>query len=166
MREIGSNRKYCDKGYQAACCTTDVSSMKLYDQCAWTETPECGMGSCNHDTVAFSSWGSGEAECKAQSPTVPDILKAKYCCEQPDKKAQWSDCDWSFDRNFYQGLEGQKKKSVSCNSDCPSDQYRLALDRTSCKSGTSRGWCCKAEYKTETKRASEDDLFFEKSLKG
>ncbi|TPX10951.1 uncharacterized protein E0L32_008157 [Thyridium curvatum] len=114
-REIGSNSEHCattsynslSPSYQAACCTTETDSMKLYSQCDWTSTrnknfPNCDAGSCGADVVAYSGDGSGDATCWGgwYRYGMEDSSKNKYCCSQPE---QDKNEDYQFEdalRNF------------------------------------------------------------------
>lgn len=150
--EIGSNDKYCRQKYQAACCTTDTKSMRLYSRCEWGEYPICdsqeGCPDSSKDTLlAASSTGSGAAHCNLRgiSSDFQDfwVQQRKYCCDTSDEDQSFSDCEW------YDGIGyGLGTSEYRCRSGCPNDRVRIAMDGSSelCEAGGSRSRCCVPKY--------------------
>jgi GH18 family chitinase len=164
--EVGSNFQHCSNNkndYQAACCTTDTSSMKLYSQCDWAgDAPKCGKGQCkdSQSVVALSTTGSGGNYCNPSSVTYTltgqdaTYEERKYCCDQDDN-VKWSDCQW------YDALgisESVFQVIGFCDNNCPSDRVRVALDQHGgdCKGDGGRAKCCIAKYSTVSKRSYTD----------
>ncbi|OBT56197.1 hypothetical protein VE04_02873 [Pseudogymnoascus sp. 24MN13] len=161
-REVGSNSKYCDKNYQAACCTVDddkgelLPALKLYENCDWAQAPMCDLGMC---TFAGSMWptelvdsstGSGGARCNARSYDVREgtmeVQERKYCCDQSNKNRKWSSCTWE---KYGRGSAGAR-----CYPNCPGSKTRVAMDTwgDGCKSRGARAYCCDADlYDLETR---------------
>lgn len=102
--EVGSNNKYCKQNYQAACCTTDSKSMRLYTKCEWGQYPMCnnqagcpGSDQSKKTLLASSSGGSGGGSCnmwKAGGPGsgVFEVQQRKFCCDTSDTKTT---CEWN-----------------------------------------------------------------------
>jgi chitinase len=173
MIEIGSNKNYCKKNYQAACCRTGGKSIAVYDTCDWAESPMCDAGDCSHyaymkNQLFTSSTGSGGAVCNMRWATMQgdyDVQRRKYCCDTDIPGQKWTECERAFSLGSPQG-------SGFCNSDCPSGKIKVGLDRYSenCryKSGT-EAICCKpvvyTEVKTDNPLLAEDakaiDAFFD-----
>jgi len=165
MVEVGSNSIYCNKGYQAACCTTDTDSTTLYDNCAWGSSPNCDRGSCTgakSTEIALSTSGSGGAICSPR--TYTDVLgqfgpndeyqQRKYCCDQSEERQTWDDCVWYDNYGF---IPAGSANSF-CASGCPPHLTRVAMDKDGgqCrKKGGARAKCCSVGFKTITKRSSE-----------
>ncbi|RLL97667.1 hypothetical protein CFD26_105658 [Aspergillus turcosus] len=159
--EVGSNGQHCNNNnYQAACCTFDTPSMKLYSQCTWAESPKCEEGVCLNSLVAESSTGSGGDYCRwktfrytwnGQEATYQE---RKYCCDEKDD-TKWEDCEW-FDNV---GIFPADSAAVEgyCASGCPSDRVRVALEtRNGCEGDGGRVRCCKPKYTTVSKRSYTD----------
>lgn len=157
--EVGSNDKYCRKKYQAACCTTNKKSMKLYTTCEWGEYPMCnnqagcpGTDSAKNKLLASSPSGSGGASCNmlAFNPYDDDsweVQSQKYCCDTSDTKASWGDCQW-YDSL---GLMPSGAPDKFCASGCPADRVRVAMDGLSKEcyvggAGGARSRCCLPNY--------------------
>ncbi|KAG9251358.1 putative class V chitinase [Emericellopsis atlantica] len=174
-KEIGSNAAYCDlkggaqgiagaKKYQAACCTVDTQSMELYSQCSWQDWPVCANGSCgDDDTIAESHTGSGDARCIGwySLEDSDGFGPRKYCCDQPDENTAWSSCDW------YDNLGSSTSEFPSdyCHANCPDGDVRVAMEQSECAGGSARARCCKPDYKTLTKRFSNDeDVYYDSML--
>jgi GH18 family chitinase len=169
--EIGSHSRDCENNnYQAACCTFDTPSMKLYSQCTWAESPKCDEGVCPNTLVAESSTGSGGDYCKwktfkytwnGQEATYQE---RKYCCDQKDD-TKWEDCEW-FDNV---GIFSVDSAAVDgyCASGCPNDRVRVALEtRNGCEGDGGRARCCKPKYITLSKRSYTDaETSLEQSVK-
>lgn len=158
--EVGSLKTHCNNSkYQAACCTTGKKSMELYDQCGWTESPMCMLGSCSssQEEVARSPSGSGNAVCNVEIWNHPygdgtvKIQERKLCCDQEDNK-KWDDCQW------YDNLGPGKDDDKYCRSGCPSDRVRVAMDAYWNKDGNfecargARARCCIPKHQTIEKR--------------
>ncbi|KAH7124726.1 putative class V chitinase [Dactylonectria macrodidyma] len=147
-REIGGNSQYCNRvtgwmTYQAACCSVQTDNMELYGQCDWTGWPSCGLETCNKETVASSSIGSGASACLGG--------ERKYCCDQDEKK--WTGCGWYSDLDF-----GETQHSSSmCFSNCPSDMVRVAMSNKDCKSGA-KARCCDPSITEESKSTQDSYL--------
>ncbi|RYP56698.1 hypothetical protein DL771_011637 [Monosporascus sp. 5C6A] len=131
--EIGSNSLYCRWGYQAACCTTNHKSMRLYTTCEWGEKPMCdAQEGCPNspfsELLAVSSSGTGGGSCNMRSAGVPAstwvLQEQKFCCDTSDKQRTFSDCEW------YDGIGPRPDGSTEdwCRSGCPGDRVRVALD--------------------------------------
>lgn len=93
--EIGSNNMYCRWNYQAACCTKEQKSMKLYTTCEWGEKPVCDAqkGCPNNpfrELMAWSSSGTGGGSCNMRSGGFPAsewvVQGQKFCCDTSDEK--------------------------------------------------------------------------------
>lgn len=167
--EIGSNSKYCDSGYQAACCklTDDASkpirAMELYGNCNWALADQCALGKCsppNSKLLVESSTGSGGAVCRLVLSEPRQALRGsrgprkseerKYCCSEGAENRKWSNCEW------YSRL-GQGQAGQSCLSGCPSGKVRVAMDsgHNHCATGA-RSFCCDAEsYDIEDRESPE-----------
>ncbi|EGX89977.1 class V chitinase, putative [Cordyceps militaris CM01] len=158
--EVGSLKTHCNNGrYQAACCTTGGDSMKLHDQCSWTQYPMCMLGSCSsgQDEVVRSPSGSGNAPCNIEIWNHPygdgtiKIQERKMCCTQEDNK-KWDDCQW------YNNLGPGGDDDRYCRSGCPSDRVRVAMDDTWNKDGNfgctrgARAKCCIPKFQSVEKR--------------
>ncbi|KAL2695054.1 hypothetical protein AAEP93_004177 [Penicillium crustosum] len=165
--EVGSNFQHCsnnDNDYQAACCTTDTNSMKLYSQCDWAgSAPGCDSGECPSNMEYFlnSTTGSGGNYCNAKSVKYTwngnegtSWETRKYCCDDDDK-TKWDDCEWRDDIGL--ALADGVVKDY-CYSGCPSDKVRVAMDqhRDGCKGDGGKSMCCSANYVTKTKRSYTD----------
>lgn len=157
--EVGSNDKYCRKKYQAACCTTDKKSMKLYTTCEWGEYPMCnnqagcpGTDSAKNKLLASSPSGSGGASCNMLSFNPYDddsweVQSRKYCCDTSDTKASWGDCQWYNSL----GLMPSGAPDKYCASGCPNDRVRVAMDGLSKEcyiggAGGAQSRCCLPNY--------------------
>ncbi|KXG46667.1 Glycoside hydrolase, superfamily [Penicillium griseofulvum] len=161
MVEVGSNSMYCNNGkYQAACCTTNTNSTKLYGQCSWSEWPMCDDGSCSNTEIASSTTGSGGASCNMRAASLDgsiwEVQERKYCCDKKDDE-QWEDCEWKTDIGL--ALAGHGVSNGYCLSGCPDDTVRVALDKWGgdCVGRGARAKCCKADFNTITKRAYTDE---------
>lgn len=165
--EVGSNFQHCsnnDNDYQAACCTTDTNSMKLYSQCDWAgSAPGCDSGECPSNMEYFlnSTTGSGGNYCNAKSVKYTwngnegtSWETRKYCCDDDDK-TKWDDREWRDDIGL--ALADGVVKDY-CYSGCPSDKVRVAMDqhRDGCKGDGGKSMCCSANYVTKTKRSYTD----------
>ena len=175
--EVGSNFQHCSNNkndYQAACCTTDTASMKLYSQCDWAGgAPDCDKGECANDQslLVSSTTGSGGNYC---NPTKVKYTwngnegteweERKYCCGD-DTDSKWEDCEW-YDNVGLAAADGVV--DGYCYSGCPNDRVRIAMDQHGggCKGEGGRAKCCLAKYITKRKRSytdSESEL--EKNVK-
>ncbi|KAJ5590784.1 CAZyme family GH18 [Penicillium hetheringtonii] len=160
--EVGSNIKYCSNNnddYQAACCTTDTKSMKLYSQCEWEGEPRKCNEKCASDKteVALSTTGSGGVFC---DPTDFDYTwngqettsweERSYCCSQRDD-VSWSKCDWYDDVGL---ADAADVVDGYCYSGCPDERVRVALDQHGggCKGAGGRAMCCLPGYTTKETR--------------
>jgi chitinase len=157
--DVGSNSMYCKKNYQAACCTTDTKSMKLYTTCEWGTYPMCneqarcpGSDSSKKTLVAESSGGTGGGSCNmwaygGPGSDVLELQQRKLCCDTATEKQKWGDCDWYTNIGF--APSGAPEKF--CRSGCPSDRVRVAMDQwsTDCLVGGGGGGksrCCIPSY--------------------
>ncbi|KAM0313290.1 hypothetical protein ACHAPQ_012074 [Fusarium lateritium] len=163
--EIGSHSGHCNNSkYQAACCTTGSKSMELHDQCSWSQSPMCMLGSCSsgQNEVALSPTGSGSAVCNVEVYNHPygdgrvKIQERKLCCTEKDDK-KWDDCKW------YDNLGFGKDQENWCRSGCPNDRVRVSMDKYwnkdwdfGCRGGA-RSRCCIPKHATITKRESSKD---------
>lgn len=172
--EIGSNIQYCSNDfndYQAACCTTETPSMKLYSKCDWAGKPrkcdeECPSGKSE---VALSTTGSGGVYCDVTSfkytmngQEGTSWEERSYCCSEEDD-VEWSKCEWRddiglmLDKSYVDGY---------CLPGCPDEYVRVAIDQHGggCKGDGGRAKCCLPKYSTVSKRSyttreqSLDDL--------
>jgi len=170
--EIGSNNAYCQTGsmnglyglqrYQAACYTSTTENLKLYDQCSWTQWPECYKdASCpgSNELVAASGDGNGAAVCWG-SYSRREADYRKYCCDNDDENSKWSDCAWHKDQSQGSTLQ----PAVLCYANCPENTVRVAMDSHECH-GAAQAKCCTPNIKTITKRQSSEDDMYEMYLK-
>lgn len=171
--EVGSLQKHCNnKQYQAACCTTGKTSMELYDQCSWKDSPMCMYGSCSgdEDEVVRSPNGSGNSECNIEHLGRPygdgkmKIQERKMCCDQSDNE-KWDDCKW------YNNLGPGKDDDRYCRSGCPSDRVRISMDKYWNKDdgslGCSRGArarCCIPKHQSVEKRDTSQNSVLRDAL--
>ncbi|KAJ5240268.1 hypothetical protein N7468_004887 [Penicillium chermesinum] len=175
--EVGSNFKYCSNNkndYQAACCTKDTDSMKLYSQCDWAgHAPDCDKGECSsgQSLLVSSSTGSGGNYCHATKVKYTmngnegtEWQERKYCCDD-DTDSKWEDCEWYDDIGMASAdgiVDGY------CHSGCPNDRVRIAMDQHGggCKGDGGRARCCLAKYITKRKRSYTDaESTLEKNVK-
>jgi hypothetical protein len=141
LREVGSTRNGCRKGYQAACCSVRgedrqlLNAMRLYENCDWAEAPECDSGKCTFASSPFptefvlSHTGSGDALCNWKSMTWSDNgrplvkgQKRKYCCDRSDQLSAWGKCQWRSDLGEYSSSGKQ------CKSGCASNEVPIAMN--------------------------------------
>lgn len=166
--EVGSNRMYCKKNYQAACCTTNTDSMKLYNQCNWADYPVCDNGKCDSKTeLTSSASGSGGAMCNLRSyrgpGSLPVVQERKYCCDTSSSDTKWDQCKWYSDI----GIGPSDAREGYCRSGCPSDTVRVAMDTHiygQCAAGGGRVQCCVPNFNTITKRDTEQVTEFRTAL--
>ncbi|KAL4966223.1 uncharacterized protein BDV14DRAFT_199024 [Aspergillus stella-maris] len=174
MVEVGSNWEHCENNnYQAACCTFDTPSMKLYAQCQWAESPKCNRGTCSgsQTLVAESSTGSGGDYCLYKNYTMTltgqetTYYERKYCCDTNDN-ASWEDCE---EYDHYGELRAPESGVPEdyCWSNCPDSQVRVALEtRNGCKGDGGRATCCTPKFTTTSKRSyNGDETRMEKLIK-
>ncbi|KAI2789668.1 hypothetical protein POX_d05163 [Penicillium oxalicum] len=175
--EVGSNFQHCSNNkndYQAACCTTDTDSMKLYSQCNWAgHAPDCDKSVCkSSETNLFNSTtGSGGNYCYATKVKYTwngnegvEWQSRKYCCDD-DTDKKWDDCEWRTDIGLAAAdgvVEGY------CRSGCPNDKVRVGLDQHGggCRGDGGRAQCCLPKYITKSKRSYTDaESALEKNVK-
>lgn len=160
MTEVGSNKMYCRKGYQAACCETDTVSMELFGKCYWGEAPDC-HGSCPSDEtyLASSREGSGGAICNNHKDSG-SFYDRPYCCGAQEKNSKWEDCQLYTDIGV-----GPAKGNGFCRSGCPADRIRVAMDGWAygCKQGAMSS-CCASTVQTITTELTLEDQRFEAAL--
>lgn len=149
--------------YQAACCTTDVQSMKLYDQCSWNDWPRCGSGTCVGDVVAESGTGSGGALCLNWYALKGSHPLRSYCCDQPKEDQRLDECKWYSDISPL----GSDLPSDFCNANCPGGTMRVAMERNGCSGGSAKARCCRGNFKTTEKRYSNaEDILWDMQIGG
>lgn len=166
--EVGSNSMYCKKNYQAACCTSDTDSMKLYGKCNWAQFPLCMNGNCDGSTeLTSSSTGSGGAQCNIKEWSGPGsaaiFQKRKYCCDTSSSDTKWDQCKW-YDNI---GFGPSNAREGYCRSGCPSDTVRVAMDKhdfQECPGGGAKSQCCVPSFTTITKRDTEQVTEFGTAL--
>lgn len=158
MVEVGSNSASCnnfyDGGYENACCTVDVISMKTYYQCEWNGQP----GNC--DIASIPSWpdrgcfpqiypvevamtgrGSGAIWCGNYGSGGPQ--ERTYCCTpQSPTRGQFVNCNWYNNIGVVPG----GWPDGFCRSGCPSNKVKIGLDSNSCNIGGVSAYCCEADY--------------------
>ncbi|KAL5042120.1 hypothetical protein BDW71DRAFT_211510 [Aspergillus fruticulosus] len=163
MLEVGSNTEHCENNdYQAACCTYDTPSMKLYSQCKWGQSPDCDKGTCSNSLVANSSTGSGGDYCSYRKywedavGNYATYQERKYCCDQEDS-SKWEDCEWYDRYGLLRVAEGTDLENY-CWSNCPSDTVRVAMEtRNGCDAADGgRVRCCKPKHLTVKERSADD----------
>ncbi|KAL6229036.1 hypothetical protein BDW75DRAFT_235499 [Aspergillus navahoensis] len=173
MLEVGSNTEHCENNdYQAACCTYDTPSMKLYSQCKWGQSPDCDKGTCSNSLVANFSTGSGGDFCSYRKywedavGNYATYQERKYCCDQEDN-SKWEDCEWYDRYGLLQVAEGTDLENY-CWSNCPSDTVRVAMEtRNGCDAADGgRVRCCKSKHLTIKKRSVDDYTDENKVLDG
>lgn len=154
--EIGSNSMYCRWSYQAACCTTEQKSMKLYTTCEWGEKPMCdSQQGCPKspfsELMAWSSSGTGGGSCNMRSGGYSAaewvVQEQKFCCDTSNAKRTFDDCEW------YDSIGPRPDGSTEdwCRSGCPGDRVRVALDTLATKcfgkgAGGGQARCCVPNY--------------------
>ncbi|KAI4621511.1 hypothetical protein J4E80_003881 [Alternaria sp. BMP 0032] len=150
--EVGGNNEYCKKvlTYQAACCTTDTRSMKLYTKGEWGEAPNCDKTSgCpvsdpkKTDMIGGASRGSGGAVCNAyykfQLEAVDPPEERKYCYDSSDKKERFSDCEFYTNHGFIPS----GAPDGWCLSGCPNNRVRVGLSYGGdCAEWSYKALCC------------------------
>ena len=165
--EVGSNEKYCRKGYQAACCTTDSPSMKLYSKCEWGSWPNCDSQrtcpSSKSTTLALSTTGSGGSDCDLRGYRVPVnspedwvVQERRFCCDTKNENESFDDCEWFTS----QGPTPDGARDSWCHSGCPNSRVRVAMDGNSqeCRDkGGARARCC-VPRNSETILVENEDL--------
>lgn len=162
MVEVGSNIQHCENhNYQAACCTFDTPSMKLYSQCSWAQSPQCDRGTCSNELVAESSTGSGGDFCRYRdfhytlTGQEATYQERKYCCDQ-EEDTKWEDCEW-YDHHGLLRVPAGGEPDGYCWSNCPSDTVRVAMEtRNGCEGDGGRVKCCTPRYTTISKRSYND----------
>ncbi|RDW64378.1 uncharacterized protein DSM5745_09789 [Aspergillus mulundensis] len=173
MLEVGSNTEHCENNnYQAACCTYDTPSMKLYSQCKWGQSPDCDKGTCSNSLVANSSTGTGGDYCSYRKywedavGNYATYQERKYCCDQEDN-SKWEDCEWYDSYGLLRIAEGTDLENY-CWSNCPSDTVRVAMEtRNGCEAADGgRVRCCKPKHLTIKKRSADDYTDENKVLDG
>ncbi|KAK3315445.1 hypothetical protein B0H66DRAFT_521857 [Apodospora peruviana] len=145
--EIGSNNMYCRKNYQAACCTVDVPSMRVYSTCEWGAWPHCDdlqrcpwADSSKSTGLAYSSSGSGGAFCMTDKAGY--FTQRKYCCDTADVQSSFTNCKlyWNY------GLAGSDRNEDNfCWSGCPPEYTRVAMDGLTKRCAGKEGaqvYCC------------------------
>ncbi|KAJ5553988.1 glycoside hydrolase [Penicillium frequentans] len=177
--EVGSLGTGCRSGYQAACCTTEntgkklLNSTRLYETCAWSNSPDCYSGKC---TFAGSAWptdfvesttGSGAALCYAGVSYDENYHFSwssqfrKYCCDTSNANTTWGTCTW---RNDYASVGTSGK---TCMSGCHDNEIRVAMEQNlEChgKGGGAKSYCCTGTYKTTTQVLNPTLLGYEADL--
>lgn len=160
--EIGSNDMYCKKNYQAACCTTNTPSMKLYTKCEWGSWPVCdtqtSCPSSKPDLLASSATGTGGATCAMRVYPYPLIYapgqgviifqERKFCCDASDENETFGDCKWYTS----EGSAPDGAVDGWCRSACPLGRVRVALDakyQDCLATGGARARCCQPKYGEE-----------------
>ncbi|KAH7205677.1 hypothetical protein BKA60DRAFT_655281 [Fusarium oxysporum] len=128
MVEVATLQIYCStkQHFQAGCCTTDATSMKVYQTCQWGSYPDCdkdsecpGKNMDSHNTKLLVYSASGSGDCQIMKDVGPF----------PDKP----------------GLS-----PYYCRSGCPPDRIRVAMDTEvePCSYAKIGGWafCCKSSF--------------------
>lgn len=164
--EVGSDNRHCSNNnddYQAACCTTDTPSMKIYSQCGWEGKPRNCNGKCpsGKNEVALSTTGSGDVYCEDTSfhytmngNVVDDWERRSYCCTEEDD-LKWTDCGW---RNDIGLADAENVVDDYCYPGYPSEKVRVAIDQHGdgeqlYKGNGDRARCCLPKYITKSKRS-------------
>ncbi|KAF2743763.1 glycoside hydrolase family 18 protein [Sporormia fimetaria CBS 119925] len=151
--EIGSNSMHCKKNYQAACCTWDTDSMRLYQKCEWGQYPVCnsqegcpGTDRSKYALLALSSGGSGGASCNVWKANPLEVQQRKYCCDFSNPETTFTDCEW-YDNI---GVGPASAPANFCRSGCPNDRVRVAMDQWSqgCfpGGGGAKAMCCVPKF--------------------
>ncbi|KAJ5869329.1 CAZyme family GH18 [Penicillium solitum] len=161
--EVGSDNRHCSNNnddYQAACCTTDTPSMKIYSKCDWEGKARKCNGKCpsGKTEVALSTSGSGDVFCNPTAfhytwngQEADDWERRSYCCTEEDD-LKWSECEWRDDIGF---ADVDDVVDGYCLPGCPDDYVRVAIDKHGggCKGSGGRAKCCLPKYSTTTKRS-------------
>ncbi|KAI2675771.1 CAZyme family GH18 [Penicillium roqueforti] len=182
--EVGSNKRGCRSGYQAACCTTEdsnkklLNSTRLFEACEWAESPYCQEGKCSFAGSAWpteftnSTTGSGAAICNIDpSRTKRDKnhywnYKAglrKYCCDTSNDDATWGTCTWRAD------IENIGTKGKKCMPNCKANEIKVAMEGgEECfgKGGGARSYCCTGVYTSSHKVLNPDLAGYDADLSG
>ncbi|KAF9769818.1 hypothetical protein IL306_012693 [Fusarium sp. DS 682] len=163
MVEVASLQMYCSakQHVQAGCCTTDATSMKVYQTCQWGSYPDCdsdgecpgkNMDSHNTKLLAYSGSGSGGGVCNQKKnelgTNVPGVQLQKYCCDVHDQDIRFEDCQIMKDVGPFPDKPGLSP--YFCRSGCPPDRIRVAIDTEvePCSYAKIGGWafCCKSSF--------------------
>ncbi|ETS75312.1 hypothetical protein PFICI_12256 [Pestalotiopsis fici W106-1] len=170
MGYVGSNNMYCNNGgFQAACCTQDTKSIKLYTLCELGAFPFCdtqtGCPSKSGDQsrktlLTSSSTGMGGAEVNVSTAGggwpggYSRGGERKFCCDTSNKKMTFSDCEWYSGLGFGPADGGDD----FCRPNCPNNRVRVAMD-TGAKecSGGGKASCCLPNY-SDTIEVENDKL--------
>ncbi|KAH7469659.1 hypothetical protein FOMA001_g14888 [Fusarium oxysporum f. sp. matthiolae] len=163
MGEVASLQMYCSakQHVQAGCCTTDATSMKVYQTCQWGSYPDCdsdggcpgkNMDSHNTKLLAYSNSSSGGGVCNQKKnelgTNVPSVQLQKYCCDVHDQDIRFEDCQIMKDVGPFPDKPGLSP--YFCYSGCPPDRIRVAIDTEveSCSYAKIGGWafCCKSSF--------------------
>lgn len=177
--EVGSNAMYCNNGYdgnyQAACCEFEKRSMELYTNLEWSKYPNCNSGLCpyvnqNKDQVLTRSrTGSGAAICKAQwdttgrAPRIAGYESRPLCYGYKHKKGTWKECIGR--QSFGGGSSGQS--DYFCDSGCPDNAIRLAMDTHTCNCrghGGANSLCCRPSLFVEHSAENPEIAEFREAL--
>ncbi|KAJ5337537.1 glycoside hydrolase [Penicillium brevicompactum] len=182
--EVGSNKRGCRSGYQAACCTTEdsnkklLNSTRLFEACEWAESPYCQEGKCSFAGSAWpteftnSTTGSGAAICNIDpGRTKRDKnhywnYKAglrKYCCDTSNDDATWGTCTWRAD------IENIGTKGKRCMPNCKANEIKVAMEGgEECfgKGGGARSYCCTGVYTSSHKVLNPDLAGYDADLSG
>ncbi|KAH7202902.1 uncharacterized protein BKA55DRAFT_600509 [Fusarium redolens] len=163
MVEVATLQIYCSakQHFQAGCCTTDATSMKVYQTCQWGSYPDCdsdgecpgkNMDSHNTKLLAYSASGSGGGKCNQKKnelgTNVPGVQLQKYCCDVHDEDIRFEDCQIMKDVGPFPDKPGLSP--YYCRSGCPPDRIRVAMDTEvePCSYAKIGGWafCCKSSF--------------------
>ncbi|KAF4499437.1 hypothetical protein FAGAP_4368 [Fusarium agapanthi] len=163
MVEVATLSIYCSakQHFQASCCTTDATSMKVYQTCQWGSYPDCdsdgecpgkNMDSHNTKLLAYSASGSGGGMCNQKKnelgTNVPGVQLQKYCCDVHDEDIRFEDCQIMKDVGHFPDKPGLSP--YYCRSGCPPDRIRVAMDTEAepCSIAKIGGWafCCKSTF--------------------
>ncbi|EXA32956.1 hypothetical protein FOVG_15766 [Fusarium oxysporum f. sp. pisi HDV247] len=163
MVEVATLQIYCSAKlhFQAGCCITDATSMKVYQTCQWGSYPDCdsdgecpgkNMDSHNTKLLAYSASGSGGGKCNQKknelSTNVPGVQLQKYCCDVHDEDIRFEDCQIMKDMDPFPDKPGLSP--YYCRSGCPPDRIRVTMDTEvePCSYAKIGGWafCCKSSF--------------------